>query len=87
MNLHPLAHQNNFWPLQEEISMNQSTNIQLLTIDEARVLLQVGRNTMFKMCNKPDFPSIRFGKQIRIPVSHLNKWMEDQIAEKKNILV
>jgi excisionase family DNA binding protein len=53
-------------------------NKQLLTIDEARAILQVGRNVMYSLI-KTGLPHIKVGKQIRIPANALGEWVQKQI--------
>lgn len=50
-------------------------NNQLLTIDEARSILRVGRNTMYSLVRE-GLPALRLGKQIRIPLNAMLDWME-----------
>lgn len=57
--------------------MAQSNEKRLLTVDEARSILKVGRNTMFQLCKQPGFPCLRLGKQIRIPSHKLLQWIDD----------
>lgn len=49
----------------------------LLTIDEARGILRVGRNVMYEL-TKTGLPHIKVGKQIRIPREALMQWIESQ---------
>jgi excisionase family DNA binding protein len=49
----------------------------LLTIDEARSILRVGRNVMYDLI-KQGLPHVRVGKQIRIPYNRLMLWVESQ---------
>lgn len=55
---------------------------QLLTIDEARKILKVGRNTMYGLVQQ-GLPSIRVGRQIRIPLHAMNNWI-NQTAKSSN---
>ncbi len=52
-------------------------NYDLLTIDEARRILRVGRNVMYDLIKK-GVPHIKLGKQIRIPRAGLEAWIEQQ---------
>lgn len=61
-----------------------SNQNELLTIDEARKILRVGRNVMYDLIRK-GFPHIKIGKQIRIPSRALDRWMEEQIVLFSNI--
>lgn len=49
----------------------------LLTIDEARVMLRVGKNVMYGLI-KSGIPYIKIGKQIRIPQEGLLNWIKTQ---------
>lgn len=53
-------------------------NYDLLTIDEARDILRIGRNGMYDLI-KRGMPHIKIGKQIRIPRASLDAWVEEHI--------
>lgn len=40
---------------------------ELLTVDEARAVLRIGRRQMYAAVNAGEVPSIRLGRTIRIP--------------------
>lgn len=50
-------------------------NNKLLTIDEARSILRIGKNTMYCLVQQ-GLPSLRVGKQIRIPEDKMLEWIE-----------
>lgn len=50
----------------------------LLTVDEARNILRVGRNVMYDLI-KQGLPHIKLGKQIRIPQEELLTWIKKHI--------
>lgn len=52
-------------------------NIDLLTVDEAKKILKVGRNVMYDTIKK-GIPHIKIGKQIRIPRESLIEWINKQ---------
>ncbi|EFU43405.1 hypothetical protein PVOR_03580 [Paenibacillus vortex V453] len=52
-------------------------NHDLLTIDEAREILRIGRNAMYNLI-KEGIPHIKIGKQIRIPRESLYTWIKEQ---------
>jgi len=52
-------------------------NNQLLTVDEAREYLRVGRNVMYSFV-QTDLPHLKIGKQIRIPADDLAAWIKQQ---------
>jgi excisionase family DNA binding protein len=43
----------------------------LVTPDEARAFLRVGRNTVYDLIKSGALPSVRFGKLIRVPKAAL----------------
>lgn len=50
----------------------------LLTVDEAREVLRIGRNVMYELIKNQDVPHIKIGKQIRIPSDEFMKWIKSQ---------
>ncbi len=50
----------------------------LLRVSEACKMLSVSRATMYELVKDGTVPSIQLGKEIRIPVEALRKWVEDQ---------
>ena len=49
------------------------------SVAEAAVALGVGRNTMYSLCARDDFPAIRLGeRRIVVPVQALTLWLEKQ---------
>lgn len=53
----------------------------LLTIDEARCILRVGRNVMYGLIRQQQgLPHIKVGKQIRIPREELYTWIKNHIV-------
>lgn len=55
-------------------------NFNLLTVDEARSILRVGRNVMYDLI-KQGVPHIKIGKQIRIPEEELIEWIKEQTTK------
>lgn len=39
----------------------------------------IGRNTVYALVNRADFPKIRVGRRILIPRDALNRWLDKQI--------
>jgi excisionase family DNA binding protein len=54
------------------------TSDDILTVPEAAKRLKVGLNVMYTLTHRTDFPCFKIGKQIRIKVLDLDKWIEDQ---------
>lgn len=48
----------------------------LLTVDEARALLRVGRPAMYEALRQGLIPHHKIGSQYRIPKNRLLEWME-----------
>ena len=48
-----------------------------ITIDEARNILDLGRNSMLKLVDAPGFPSMRVGGRILINKSKLKQWFDE----------
>lgn len=38
----------------------------------------IGRNTVYTLVNREDFPKIRLGRKILIPRDALNRWLDKQ---------
>lgn len=64
--------------------MNAQTNERLtLTPEEAAKQLGVSMPTMYGLCNRKDFPTVRIGRKILIPSAGLEKWLEMQATERR----
>lgn len=51
-------------------------NRSLLTVEEARSILRVGRNVMYALI-KQGLPHVKVGRQIRIPLQELETWIKN----------
>lgn len=49
-----------------------------MSVDEMAKALGVSRPTAYQLANSADFPVIRIGRRIRIPVAGLERWIEEQ---------
>ena len=47
----------------------------LLTVPQAAELTQLGRDTVYKLCHRDDFPVIRIGRTVRINREGLQDWL------------
>lgn len=45
---------------------------------EAAPLIGVGNNTIYQLCHRADFPAIKVGAGIIIPVDALRQWLNNQ---------
>ncbi len=52
----------------------------LATINEAADMLSLGRTKMYDLMQpKGPLPVLKIGKSVRIPISAIESWIEDQI--------
>ena len=52
----------------------------LLTVDEMRKVTGFSRPMAYQMVNREDFPKVRVGRRIMIPVKQLEAWIERQAS-------
>ena len=52
----------------------------LLTVEEVAERLRVGKNVAYETVNKPGFPKIKVGRQIRVPEKLLEEWIVKQAS-------
>ncbi|HUZ85858.1 MAG TPA: helix-turn-helix domain-containing protein [Candidatus Baltobacterales bacterium] len=52
----------------------------VLTVDEARRVLRIGRRQLYQAIARQDVPAVKVGRSIRIPRSSLEAWLA---AEKR----
>jgi excisionase family DNA binding protein len=50
----------------------------VLTVDEARRVLRIGRRQLYQAIARHDVPALRVGRTIRIPRSGLELWLSQQ---------
>lgn len=50
------------------------------TVKEAAAALGVGPNAIYTMARRADFPAVKKGKQILIPVKLFQEWFERQVG-------
>lgn len=55
-----------------------------ITVDEARMMLGIGRNLMLQLVKVKGFPAIRFKKKIIINKELLPKWFAENCGEYGN---
>jgi excisionase family DNA binding protein len=48
----------------------------ILTTSDLMRKLDISKPTALKLINRPDFPVIRVGNRIKIPVDGLRRWLE-----------
>jgi excisionase family DNA binding protein len=47
----------------------------VLTVDEARRVLRIGRRQLYRAIARHDVPALKLGRSIRIPRSGLEAWL------------
>lgn len=57
-------------------------NNELISVDEARKILKVGRNTMIELLNRREF-SLKIGNKWFCNKKLLEEWMDNQVLCKK----
>lgn len=50
-----------------------------LTVEQAAKAMQISRPTMLTLVHQSGFPSFRVGKRWIIPVSGLERWLDEQV--------
>ncbi len=55
-----------------------SDGLRALTVAEVAERLQIGRDSAYKLVQRSDFPAVRIGHLIRVPVPAFEKWLEQQ---------
>lgn len=51
----------------------------LLTVKELQDYLGIGRSKAYELVNEPDFPTLRIGRNIRVPKEQLVEWIVEQV--------
>lgn len=49
---------------------------EMLTVKEAQQMLRLSKQSMYNLVNRPDFPTVRVGRKILIPVGKLKEWID-----------
>ena len=50
----------------------------MISVDELAKAFDVSRPTAYQLAHSAGFPAIRIGRRILIPVSGLERWIEEQ---------
>lgn len=58
-----------------------------LTVKEMSKILGIGANKAYQLTKTEDFPTIRLGTKILIPVKGLNEWIENQSKQKREFFI
>lgn len=55
------------------------------TVPELHDILPLGRNSLYKLVSRNDFPKIRVGRKILIPIEGFTKWLEENEGLEVNL--
>ncbi|MCI2106910.1 MAG: helix-turn-helix domain-containing protein [Intestinimonas sp.] len=58
-----------------------------LSVEEAAALSGIGRDRLYQLAKRNDFPSIRLGRSIRIPRKGLEEWIEREAMSGKTVVL
>jgi excisionase family DNA binding protein len=50
---------------------------ELLTVEETRHILGIGRSKAYEMIRRGELPALRMGRIVRIPRGALRRWIEE----------
>ncbi|MBR2075003.1 MAG: helix-turn-helix domain-containing protein [Fibrobacter sp.] len=56
------------------------------SVTEAAQVLGLSRPTVYRLIDRPDFPSVRVGSRVLIPCGLLQEWLEEQATRKEAVL-
>ena len=68
----------------EHMSNELSNEKLAYRVNDLPRILGIGRNAAYALCKRPDFPSVKIGNSIIIPVDALNKCLATQLAQGDN---
>ncbi len=57
----------------------------VLTVDEARRVLRIGRRQLYQAIARHDVPALKVGRSIRIPRSGLEAWLAASAEGRESI--
>lgn len=56
------------------------------SVAETARVLGLSRPTVYRLMDRPDFPSVRVGSRVLIPCGLLREWLEAQALRKEAVL-
>ena len=62
--------------------MQKRPDALLLTVSQTAELLQLGRDTVYQLTHREDFPAIRLGRNVRINREGLQRWLDNNNGDK-----
>lgn len=55
-----------------------------LSVSEVQEALGIGRNAVYNLVNRADFPKIRMGRKLIIPRDAFLRWLDEQTTAEAN---
>ena len=55
----------------------------LLTINEVAQVLRCSRQYMYRLIKDPTFPKVKIGRHYLVPEDELDRWIHEQIQNRK----
>lgn len=56
-----------------------------LSVDEAAALSGIGRDKLYELTRRADFPALHFGRSIRIPRRVFEEWIEREAMKGRDM--
>lgn len=53
-------------------------SIKMLTVDEVKEVLKLGKDKVYAIFRRDDFPAIRIGKRFVVEEGALKKWLQER---------
>lgn len=53
----------------------------ILNVKQLARVMNLGTNSTYELVHSKGFPSIRIGRQLKIPRDQFRKWLDDQVAK------
>lgn len=64
---------------------NNNIGNKYISVEDLQKLLKISKTQTYSLVNRLDFPKIKIGSTIRIPVDKLNEYMEHNLYKKIEI--
>lgn len=64
--------------------MSNTKHALCYTVKDLFELIPIGRNSIYRLVNRDDFPKIRIGRKILIPENKLKEYLEKNVGTEIN---
>ena len=61
--------------------MTENAGLEVLTVAELADRLRIGRSAAYALCHRADFPAVRVGGVIRVPIVSFASWLALQTGD------